>query len=214
MSDAYLVLRKLAKNIGATISFVSMAGTTSKIDRFIAPKLEASNLFKVVFGKGYHLSLVAYPAIYCFNMSFRTQVVNVTSCVIDLFNLLGKTHLLPEIFANEYLCMIHDILTLSDAGVSELEWAIRKKMGEKEYQRQKELGIGISERSGVLMSTSARNRNMLALAVHLMHSESCGLRRAAQHKDAKLLKIQTALLVKRRLHMLNIFRYLKPLSDR
>ena len=101
LADAYLVLGQLAKDIGTTISFVSMAGTTSKIRKMIAPKLEASNLFNVVFGNGYHLSLLAYPAIMCFKFSFLNQVSNVTSCVIDLFSLLRKTHLLPGIFEDE-----------------------------------------------------------------------------------------------------------------
>ena len=145
LADAYLVLGQLAKDIGTPISFVSMAGTTSKIRKMISPKLESSNLFNVVFGNGYHLSLLAYPAIMCFKFSFLNQVSNVTSSVIDLFSLLGKTHLLPGIFENERLCMVRSMSSFSDADLaeSELRVEISRIFGRKEYQRQVEFGFGI-----------------------------------------------------------------------
>ncbi len=69
-----------------------------------------------------------------------------TSCVGDLFERLGKTHLLPSLYANPGLCMIRDVSHLSDAEQAELALSkeLRKLMGEKEYARQLELGIGIA----------------------------------------------------------------------
>jgi hypothetical protein len=69
----------------------------------------------------------------------------VTSCVVDLFEGLEKTDLLPSLYANPALCMVRDISLLSDAELAEVALAkeLRKLMGEKEYARQRELGIGI-----------------------------------------------------------------------
>ncbi len=66
-----------------------------------------------------------------------------TSCVGDLFQLLGKTHLLPRLYANPALLMIRDVSHLSDAEAAELALAkeLRRLMGEKEYARQRDLGI-------------------------------------------------------------------------
>ncbi len=70
----FLVIGELAANLQAPIYYVSMAGTKSNVKSLIAPELKASGNFKVVFGNGYHLSLVAYPAIMCFGNSFLCQV--------------------------------------------------------------------------------------------------------------------------------------------
>ncbi len=74
LREAFLVIGELAANLQAPIYYVSMAGTKSNVKSMIAPTLEASGNFKVVFGNGYHLSLVAYPAIMCFGNSFLCQV--------------------------------------------------------------------------------------------------------------------------------------------
>ncbi len=68
-----------------------------------------------------------------------------TSCVGDLFELLGKKKLLPCLYANPALCMVRDVSQLSDAEVAKvaLSKELRKLMGVREYERQVELGIGI-----------------------------------------------------------------------
>jgi hypothetical protein len=74
LKAGFLVIGELARKLRITISYVNMAGTESGVNSLIAPELEASGNFKLVFGNGYHLSLVAYPAIMCFNHSFYSQV--------------------------------------------------------------------------------------------------------------------------------------------
>ncbi len=144
----YLVLGELA-NLGAPIKYISLAGTTSGTAQLIAPRLEASGNFKFVFGNGYHISSTVYAAVNCFSGSYlkqvREQVINVTSCVKDLFVGLEKEHLLPGIYENLDLCMVRDISGFSTEELAEvaLKEEIKREMGRKEYAHQRMKGIGI-----------------------------------------------------------------------
>ena len=62
----YTVLGKFVKKMESKISFVSLAGTTSNVGKYIVPYLVTTKLFAHVFGNGYHLSLTVYPCLFCF----------------------------------------------------------------------------------------------------------------------------------------------------
>lgn len=150
------------------MSVFIVVGTTSGVNDYIALELSKSGLFELIFGNGYHLSLMV-PPILLYLRLFLSQVVIVSACMEDLFKLLGKADCLPSISANAHLMMLRDVTVYSDAKVTEYyasakninhklgveEYRVlgigiggapkeqRQKLGADEYQRQVEFGIGI-----------------------------------------------------------------------
>ncbi len=137
----YKVLGQFVRMMHGEVAFVSFAGTTSGVAEHISTPLtnlqmdDCTPVFKYVFGNGYHLSLMSYHNKDCFR-SAEHQITQLTKCVEDLFEMFGKTELLPFIYANSNVPMVQE----SGFNVGE----VLSKITKDNYARQEKFGYGLA----------------------------------------------------------------------
>ena len=113
LAEVYIVIAEYASKVGAPLYFVSMAGKSSKVGKYMVPILEKRpELFNCIFC-GYHLSLCSYHNPWAFNGSYRNQIEKVSANVKDLLSELGKPEAYQMALDDARLTSVRDLSVLS-----------------------------------------------------------------------------------------------------